>query len=274
MRINEIINEAAAPGQEIQYGQPSVEEAVNTLNTHCRDAIWMLQKGTPIWRGFPSKDTNALINQTGFSDVDPSQTERISQNTTNYYTIILDNIPSMKGFPKRSRSFIASTEFNGAYGYAYHRPTAIIPYDGVKIGSVNRQDMWFTKITIGDVTKNIHKWNYAWENLGLPESNNQPSEVKYKNFIAALKTKTAEEIRDAMLVNDLDGKQLAKMLNTIYGPEQTGFTVHTTQNLMPLMKGSRKELWIGGPCMLISLTMWDQLRAALAASKKSKKKQS
>jgi hypothetical protein len=258
MRINEIITEAAAPGQEIQFVQLTLEEAVNVARNDCKDAAWMLQNNSPIWRGFSSNEV-MKVAKTGFASANPALTVRVSQNTRNYYTIILDGLPSMSRFPKRSRSFIATTHYATANGYASGDPLIVIPFDGVKIGSVNRQDMWDTKITIAGVRKPIEFWNYYWSRLDLPVSS-------YEEFTASLKSKTPEEIFSVIGVTGVSGEEIAKLVEVAYSPKKTGFTYYTTKNIAPIMN-EIFEFWIGGPCLLINKDMWEPLKAALKNSK-------
>lgn len=56
---------------------------------------------------------------------------RQSANTLNYMTWLMDNLPSWKAYPKRSRGIICSTSLSyaGGYGQIYQ----IIPYDNAQI---------------------------------------------------------------------------------------------------------------------------------------------
>lgn len=68
---------------------------------------------------------------------------RISANTTNECTILLDNfLPSWKNYPKRSESFICSTSSDTAenYGDVYF----VIPMENKKIGVCPDLDIWYS----------------------------------------------------------------------------------------------------------------------------------
>jgi hypothetical protein len=62
---------------------------------------------------------------------------RMSLNTLNYYTLIINNDPSWKKFPKRN--IIAKTR-DDFYRLRY----LILPYDNVKIGVCSDRDIWFS----------------------------------------------------------------------------------------------------------------------------------
>lgn len=87
----------------------------------------------PIFRGMRSlSSSTTIIDTNGFN--------RVSANTENYYTWWLDNNPTWKGYPKRSKSLICSTDRNYAayFGYLY----LIIPSDKANIGICSKFDLW------------------------------------------------------------------------------------------------------------------------------------
>jgi hypothetical protein len=73
--------------------------------------------------------------------VDPkSSSERKSAHTSNHTTLLMDNLPSWKAYPKRSQSIVCSTyqENAGSYGKLYH----VYPSDQCKFGVVPDVDVW------------------------------------------------------------------------------------------------------------------------------------
>jgi hypothetical protein len=90
-------------------------------------------KKSPIFRGMPMSikmgvfDTNSL--------------NRESANTVNYYTIWMDNNPAWKDYPKRSKSYICSTNNDMAGGFG--NVHLIIPADGSEIGIIAGDDLWY-----------------------------------------------------------------------------------------------------------------------------------
>lgn len=79
---------------------------------------------------------------------------RPSANTFNYVTTFLDNIhPSWKKFPKRSESWVCTTNLKQAKGYG--TGFVVLPFGDPDIGLIRRPDFW-------DVPKNdvsIHELN-------------------------------------------------------------------------------------------------------------------
>jgi len=122
----------------------SNEKGINLLTKKCKKSlnaiinieptVVMYDKGTIIYRGIPKKDED-------FLSINPKQgNPRRSANTSNYYTLIIDNDPAWKEYPKRSQSIICSTGNDSAtsYGTVY----MVFPYDGAKIGVTPADDFW------------------------------------------------------------------------------------------------------------------------------------
>jgi hypothetical protein len=246
-----LILDEAAIKQEPQYISLDIENAFEELRKHAKDALWMLKDDTPFYRGDPK-----LSITTGFATVDPSATMRKSQNTYNYYTVILDNHPDYKDFPKRSRSFIGSTNYETANDYVFNDKTktyVMIPYDGIKIGMINRKDIWDTYITLFGVRRKIEYFNLKFSLADIDDSLNG-----LKDFDRRLKNNDPEAIKKF----NLNESDLEKYKNIFleeiwraYSPKETGFTVHTTKTLpRPLPKDS--EVWVGGKVMLINYKTW------------------
>ena len=168
MLLYELVEDAV--GKEPRYYSQKVDTAINILNTYCKNALWMLYENKPIYRG----DSVYLFNS-AFACVDTTKTLRKSTNTTNYYTIILDNIPSRAGFPKRSRSFIATTDSDYANDYRHDAPDwrdkdaglyILVPFDKTKIGVVNASDMWHTQIKLFGRSDSIEELNRCFRDMG------------------------------------------------------------------------------------------------------------
>lgn len=258
LTFKEFLDEASV-GDEPNIEQLKVDKAVEMLNANCKDALWMLYENRPIYRGDYRLLKNAKV--TGFAVVDASATERRSENTSNYYTLIFDNIPKMKEFPKRSRSFIATTTKDTAVTYAIGQDGAVsvlIPFDGVKIGFVNKRDMWDVQLTPFDLPKDsVTSQNEIFQSMGLPDNNwdawikfdkelKNDDKSAYNRFSSAVGYKLAEKYKRSFL----------EVVGQAYSPANTKFTHYTTAN-MP--HSSESEVWIGGKCVIISQKMWSKL---------------
>jgi hypothetical protein len=251
-------------GQRPEFEKVKTEKAVKMLNMYCKDAIWMLQKNKPFYRG--EKYLEHSIAHAGFITVDPSKTERKSQNTYNYYTVLLDNNPLCKAFPKRSRSFIGTTDRWNADSYSSGGAMfAMIPFDGVKIGAVNDDDMWDSHINMfGSKGGTIESYNTRFKRLDLKAS--VKSFEAFGNELASSGDAKRKFRNEFNLTTDEQAEHFMENIWAAYGPESTGFTVHTTKDAQDI----HGEVWVGGPVMYIGLDMWDKLRKAIDARDESK----
>ncbi len=90
-----------------------------------------------IWRG-----TDASFSS-GVGVVDPKASKRTSiGDSGNHYTLLLDNLKSWSGFPKRSRSLICAMAKEIASGFG--TPYVIIPFDGADFAAAPRHDIWYS----------------------------------------------------------------------------------------------------------------------------------
>ena len=239
-----------------RYTPISLEDAVTHLNTDFSDCSWMVTQDAPLYRG--ERDSIG----SDYALADPSITKRTSQNTSNFYTLIFDNHPGRKDFPKRSRSFICSTSRNTASGYA-RNVFAIIPGNSSKIAFVNSQDMWDTKIEMFNQKNDITAFNSKFSGLKL----NQFDWDDWKKFDAQLKKndKKAVDIFYQYFYKADAGDHL-NFLETIYeaySAESTGHDAFTSSSLSSSKMRSKKilgsEAWVSGPCLVVGVDHWDTL---------------
>src|SRR5271168_3608736 len=129
MRIDEI-----ADPRTQQQSSLTLPKVIRALEENCSNAIQAMKENKFIYKGF---NTNLGHN---FLLTDPSQKERKSANTSNQYTLLMDNLPAWKEYPKRSRSLVCSTSSDRAasYGNVY----LVLPFNGARIGICPEYDIW------------------------------------------------------------------------------------------------------------------------------------
>lgn len=267
MKISELFETTADGSDSITYKPVKVDDyeyAVNLIKKHASDAMWMLEKDRPIYRGSSSA---RIISDIAIAD--PSKTKRISSNTENYYTLILDNHPEMKDFPKRSRSFIGTTarERGKAYAYSDKNLYALIPFNGTKIGIVGYDDIWELEINIFGETIKINKLNTLFSRLGIRTLDIND----LKEYAKKLKN-DEQEIKKFFTVFDIwswpsrpdtidEAKNFAKnFMDHIwkaYSPTQTGLKWETTATMNKALVN--EEVWVGGKCLVIKNNYWERL---------------
>lgn len=258
----------AADGDKPSYSSMDVETAINFLNAKCRDSLWMLKSNRPIYRGDPS------IPKSNFLTVDSTTTTRKSQNTSNYYTVILDNTPSMKGFPKRSKSFVGATHLDNADEYAGRGSVwIVIPTDSCKIGVVNSYDMWTCTVKFPTFSAEIDNANEFFETLGLPADYEAMKafgeKLKNSDKYNAVLNSAIASINFDVSINDGDVKTKDSValkndflgtLDKAYSPANTKLKHYTPATLPKNLQNN--EVWIEGEVVFISLKMWKKLLAA------------
>jgi len=74
-----------------------------------------------------------------------------------HHTLLMDNLPSWKSFPKRSESLIGSLKFSEDHAFG-DRCYLVIPYDGANFGLAPCSDLWGSYCEVGDM-------KYEFDNL-------------------------------------------------------------------------------------------------------------
>ena len=67
-----------------------------------------------------------------------------------HHTLLMDNLPSWKSFPKRSESLIGSLKFSEDQAFG-DRCYLVIPYDGANFGLAPCSDLWGSYCEVGDM---------------------------------------------------------------------------------------------------------------------------
>ena len=67
-----------------------------------------------------------------------------------HHTLLMDNLPSWKSFPKRSESLIGSLKFSEDHAFG-QRCYLVIPYDGARFGLAPCSDLWGSYCEVGDM---------------------------------------------------------------------------------------------------------------------------
>jgi hypothetical protein len=243
-----------------EFEKVKTKAAVKMLNEHCKDALWMLYENKPLYRG--EKGLPKGIASAGFVSVDPSKTERESQNTSNYYTMILDNHPDRKDFPKRSRSFIGTRDKSNAESYTGWSgggaAFVMIPYDGVKIGVVGRDDMWDTRISMFGMSDDIAYFNRKFKSLDL-----KPTLKSFEEYGKKLATDRDTQQHFRRVFDDASLMSMQHFMDTIWKAYSVDKTKHQAYTTKTFPHDTTGEVWVGGPVVYISLKMWAAMRKTI-----------
>jgi len=187
----------------------SLEEAAEILKKNCKDAVkYAKTSNNQIYRG--------VYNNHQFRYIDPKKEKpRKSANTTNYYTLLIDNSKYWKSFPKRSQSLICSTTIERVYGYG--NPYQVFPYDGAKIGVAPNADFWI-----------------SFEDADLLSSFNDRIEMMMRRMNVNIKDKSYKNITDAFKLFDDRVKEqgIPKMKDRFVVDDMVKWFKYYTGNLL------------------------------------------
>jgi hypothetical protein len=247
-------------------------DAIEKIEKNCSD-ILKNYKGskTQIWRGIEGAYSDYL-----FVDGAQSAELRRSRNAYyNYYTLLLDNLPSWKDYPKRSKSIICSTSGSTAemYGDIY----MVFPYNNIKIAVAPEPDIWISFQEVG--FESLEDFNYMI-NIILEKWARKVAHGRFdkhwKQLEYALKSlseplKKLKEIPQPGTQLGEFIKQLKntsnpiKYLDNILNPKRNKFKLITPKD--NIIKNDR-ECWLEGPAILVREIKADRLLEDLAALKK------
>ena len=248
MRFKEFIRESKKP----TFTKLGAKEAIALMNKHCKDALWMLANNSPLYRG----TDKVRIKQ--FAVADPTLTTRRSANTSNFYTLFIDNHPKMKGKPLRSKSFIGSrsSDTAGSYGDV----SIVIPFDGVQFGDVGHDDIWNLDINLFGEMTDITSINHLCSELSLPDKD-------YSTLINAIHKldfahrNVVQIFREFFNVRVKNAAAFLQEINRALDPDKLKFKFYTTKTFKTahVKSSDYSEVWIGGQCMFINPSLWEEM---------------
>lgn len=244
MRLGKYLVEAGMGGYH-EYNKPrseniNFEEAATLALDYHSNAL----DGTAIYRSMYTTTPEYVFT-------DPSIGTRVSANVPNYYTLIIDNHPAWKKFPKRSESVICSTSRD-------YSEYVVLPEDGAKIGICPTYDIWESFGRSGIESLDI--WTYDFEKVlgtrGLDKSWNQLRKAintvsKRKNYVATsiweLISKVSKHNRWMREYFNGDEDDFLKFIRNLFDPKKNGFKLAKSGDTLP----KEKELWTDGKCLII-----------------------
>lgn len=248
MKLHEIIIEGKLPHRT---STTSMLEAIDFIKINCSEIVQRYKKNRKrIYRGIPTASYNDFFF---FGNTDISK--RKSRNTENYYTLIMDNSPIMKEFPKRSESFICSSD--ASYASNFGKLTIAFPVNGTKIGICPTSDLWDTSQkkydkSFANINELITKL-FSHFNIKKNENNYQ----HFRTSIEELQTKLSNksnlnkiyDLYDSefnFIQKMIKSKDLNKFFESVYLDYE--FELQTTKNFNP---PNNREMWFSGQCVFI-----------------------
>jgi len=226
----------------------SKEKAFDIITNKCSQVLESYKIGKVIYRGLRFQNKQYL-------SVNPSNFERKSANTLNYYTLLVDNSPYWKDYPKRSKSIICTTNKFTAndYGSVY----VVFPYNNAKIGICPANDFW-DSFLIG-LQIGLESFNDILQGL-LEELNIDIEDSSFANIKNAFKQfdklyqnnpdiiKEYNDPRLNRIFEDYKGEGLLNYFNKQMNPKKNYFML---QNIGKPIKCNDCEVWTDSKCVLV-----------------------
>jgi hypothetical protein len=234
-----------AVGRQPNFKDLDIDQAIDIFKKNCKKSLPNLEHNHVYYKGFHD------VTMPNLCTVNTTDTERESENTLNYYTVILDNNPMMSAFPKRSRSFVCTTNKETAHGYG--NVFVVIPFDDCKIGAVNKEDIWRSRPNLYNEASRINVFNELFHFLKI-----EPTIEGFKKFDQNVKDKESEEyhLLNKHFPDVGDGyKHFLKDIWKAYSPKELGFSV-----IEPGDVNTMGEVWIAGKVLLIHIEDWSDFR--------------
>jgi len=224
------------------------EVAFETIKKKCKQAYKAYKNGKNLYRG--------LENNIEYLFVDPKQGSlRKSANTSNYYTLLIDNNPYWKKYPKRSQSIICTNNYSYASGYGI--VYEVFPYDGAKMGVCPSRDFWFSfENTIGD-GNSLNFFNFKISKLfnQYGVRLNDKDFPSFKKSLEELEEKLKKNKKSLSVLDFITNKWLMKSesfidnLYKILNPSDNGFKLTSITNIPNEVYS--QELWTDSKSIMI-----------------------
>ena len=218
--------------------------------------------------------------------VQPGKSQRVSRNTSNFYTGLIDGLPSWKNYPKRSRSIICSNNYDGAHSFG--NVLRVFPKNGAKIGICPAEDFWMSfndtvhkRLGLADMSFfNAYFISIFFACSGtLADMAAKLDEDTYSEFIKKLNGKidiklyiSAIRYQEKMdkLPYGVDGKRLIddaenyfrgnweQYFDDLLDSERNGFQVQTIENYTRT-ETSYNEVWTDATSLMLSYNASQEL---------------
>ena len=264
--FKQFLREEGMPRAEMDLG-----DLVSQIKEKCSDIVanYKSQTGHAIWRGDPGLTASYMLK--------PQNGNRKSANTTNHYTVLLDSNPKNKDWPPRSKSIICSTSFHAAQGYGRGNGMGVLfPYDGTKIGVVNRPDFWSVKVSLAPSVgrpQSMPNLNKFWfkliqlaQDAKIPiafEGGATPTSSELAKFLDSIPTEFAAKLlsgaRQYALVGDDIEDYTNEQAKTVFGAMCTWLPFAYSYNEMgcelrtskSVELKERTEMWFSNTCFYV-----------------------
>jgi len=260
--MTRLINYLTEEMPAIRSEQLTEQEAIDMINKNCSKILEQYKKHPSwyIYRGLK------LSPNYQFTNPAKAQPRRSLGDIGNYYTLLMDNLPNWKKYPKRSRSLICSRDINAAKGYgdAY----VVFPYNNATFGVCPELDIWIS--FLGNIS-NLRTFNRDLKKLLILTTHGVKNFDKDWNRLTKSFKMSEERIKNNLIPNDtinnfklsfkqwiieiLNGKTYIETFKKYMDPNKNNFDL--TKD--PTTITQRRELWTDSKCVLVYHQLVDEV---------------
>jgi hypothetical protein len=260
---------------ESRTARLSDEEFINLAKTKCKD---FLTNPKYLQRIKTSYDGDYSYINPKLSHRNPLMKEEGAGGVfSSHHTLLMDNLPSWNGFPKRTQSIIGSTNFgfDPSFGDHYY---CIIPYDNAKFAVAPDCDLWNSSCKIAN---NEYKFDdyfsESFSQAGIPDDTyeNMMNDIQklYDDYLGGKEHQVSgyiNRILKQMKEDNVTDIRIA--LNDYFAPDKfrglgtklVGFNGFTLMNYSEISNIQEKdslgnlikygnEFWTDSECLIVYL---------------------
>lgn len=247
MRFNLYLRDDAYVGRgEFEYTQPrteeiSTDEVVDLIKTKCSKAWKSYVSGGKMYRGV----LKGRFSPYKVTDPSKGSSRKSAYATGNFYTMIMNNAPEWKKFPKRE--IVCTTDESNARMRGKGTAFVVLPFNGFKVGICPTQDIW------GAFKINGAEFNEEMFFIVGDKNNWNTLKTDLKNFTLEDMEKW-EKYHKPMALGNSQLKKYIEYVGNLYDAaidviNPAGFKV--TTDSLPRVRD--KEVWTESKCLLIDL---------------------
>ena len=261
MKSSEFISEAQVkPYQHQEFKE--LQTSIKFIQANCQQAIKGGMLENPLWRGM----RGMYGYEAAVIHFKPGTGRRKSENTSNQYTALMSNSPYFKGWPKRDRSMICSTDIG--YASDFGREYAILPFDNAKIGVCPSFDLWDTGIT-GDRLALLHERvrtigrlpEFLSRNFDLPETyTRMKGYVLTSKFASLLNYYNSNHIG---ITNPLTPTEFIPYLFEVLNPTRIDMQLMNVKQFAAANLSNR-ECWLSADVVAIEYSVFNDIKWTIA----------
>jgi len=217
------------------------DEAISFIQENCKQALKMYNENREIYRSITDE-----YKSTPFKIGDSSKFKRTSAYTKNYYTMLLDNLPEWKKFPKRSRSFIGSSTIERATSHGGTLYVAF-PVDGTKIGVCPKDDIWgsFGELRLSQFNRFLEDFFYNLLHQYPNETNWKKLKTQFKSINKIIKANP--ELIEVTFIKKYHKDNLFNAVREYLNPDKNKFQLKEIGDKL----SKNKEIWWSGRTVFI-----------------------